>query len=195
MTFDWDKYYLEKHDARTTPDQVLVDYVSTLKPGRAVDLGAGEGADSIWMAQQGWKVTAVDFSKTALRKLLSEARRLKVEVNATCSPILKFVSEEAFDLVLLRFIHFPQNDRPALYRKCKSLMKMSGKMVIICIINPEKDKAPTLPLGIFPTRSQLVDELEYIGLSVEKSDIIFRQIEWSENDSFEGETLIAVMSR
>ena len=46
----------------------LAEVVSTLAVGRALDLGCGEGGDAIWLAQQGWQVTAVDVSPTAIAR-------------------------------------------------------------------------------------------------------------------------------
>lgn len=50
------------------PNGVLVAEVADLPPGQALDVGCGEGADALWLAQRGWQVTAVDISWTALRR-------------------------------------------------------------------------------------------------------------------------------
>ena len=50
------------------PNATLVDVVAPLTPGRAVDLGSGEGADAIWLARQGWTVLGVDISPTAVTR-------------------------------------------------------------------------------------------------------------------------------
>lgn len=44
-----------------------------LSPGRALDVGCGEGADSLWLAQQGWRVTGVDIAQSALSKTRAHA--------------------------------------------------------------------------------------------------------------------------
>ena len=63
----WEAFYTEGR-ARWSgrPNGTLVAEVAGLRPGRALDLGCGQGADAIWLAQQGWTVTAVDISQTAL---------------------------------------------------------------------------------------------------------------------------------
>jgi thioredoxin reductase len=56
------------------PNPQLVAEAGELPPGRALDVGSGEGADAVWLAEQGWQVTAVDISTTAWEVLAAEAR-------------------------------------------------------------------------------------------------------------------------
>ena len=55
------------------PNPVLVDVVGSLRPGTALDLGCGKGGDAIWLARQGWHVTAVDLSATARDRAAADA--------------------------------------------------------------------------------------------------------------------------
>ena len=70
----WDERY--GGEGRTwsgRPNAVLVAEASGLAPGRALDLGCGEGGDAIWLAERGWQVTAIDFSEAGLRKAAEHA--------------------------------------------------------------------------------------------------------------------------
>src|SRR4029079_17927679 len=62
-----------------TPNQFVEAEVADLAPGRAVDLAAGEGRNAIWLARQGWQVTAVDFAQAGLDKGRTLAGDLTVE--------------------------------------------------------------------------------------------------------------------
>ena len=194
MGYDWEQYYREKDQPYFVPDEVLVRELTSRTPGRALDLGTGEGGDALWLAERGWEVTAVDQSKTALKTLLSEARRRRLKLNATCSDILKFVPNELFDLVLLAFIHFDKADRGKLWKKCRELVKTSGQIVIISIVNPTGQKA-TLPTNTFPVLAELLPELQQAGLKIQKSEEIYRRMQWSPEESFEGETVLVVASK
>ena len=63
----WDEHYSSAEQLfSNNPNPVLVAEVADLSPGRALDLGCGEGADARWLAQRGWQVTAVDISQVAI---------------------------------------------------------------------------------------------------------------------------------
>ena len=56
------------------PNRQLVVEASALTPGTALDAGSGEGGDALWLAERGWRVTAVDFSTVALERAAAVAR-------------------------------------------------------------------------------------------------------------------------
>jgi SAM-dependent methyltransferase len=65
----WDARYAESPQIWSgRPNVVLAREAAALEPGRALDLGCGEGADAVWLAQRGWRVTAVDISGVALER-------------------------------------------------------------------------------------------------------------------------------
>jgi SAM-dependent methyltransferase len=75
----WDARYAESDRIWSgRPNVVLVREVAGLPPGTALDLGCGEGADAIWLAQQGWRVTAVDISGVALGRAAAHASQAGV---------------------------------------------------------------------------------------------------------------------
>jgi 2-polyprenyl-3-methyl-5-hydroxy-6-metoxy-1,4-benzoquinol methylase len=64
----WSKTLREQAEkvARRPPNAHLMAEAANLPPGRALDGGCGHGADTLWLAAHGWRVTAVDFSAAAL---------------------------------------------------------------------------------------------------------------------------------
>ncbi len=70
---DWDHRYGGDQMWSGNPNGTLVNEVSGLTPGRALDVGAGEGGDALWLAEQGWSVTASDISQRALDRVNAEA--------------------------------------------------------------------------------------------------------------------------
>jgi SAM-dependent methyltransferase len=65
----WDDLYGSREQLFSgNPNGMLVTEIRDLAPGRALDVGCGEGADARWLADQGWLVTAVDISQTAITR-------------------------------------------------------------------------------------------------------------------------------
>ena len=79
---DWDHRYSGDRLWSGNPNGSLVAEVADLATGRALDVGAGEGGDAIWLAEQGWEVTASDISSRALDTIRAEAERRDLPV--TC---------------------------------------------------------------------------------------------------------------
>lgn len=78
---DWDARYASAEQVWSgQPNTALVAEVAGLTPGRALDVGCGEGADAVWLAGRGWEVTALDVSRVALDRAARHARDAGVEV-------------------------------------------------------------------------------------------------------------------
>lgn len=195
MSYDWEKYYQEKEVSSRTPDEALVRELSGQFPGRLLEFGAGEGADAVWFAQGGWKVTAVDYSKTALQRLLSEARKQRLKITASCADVMKYVAPEPFDLVYMAYLHFSGSDRPALFKKCNNLLKTSGTIVYISIVSDQDPAKRTLPEGMYPSEEELKKEFIKAGFKIVRSLKEVRKVEFSPSDSFTGEILFLMGKR
>lgn len=87
------------------PNGALVAEAAHLTPGRAVDVGCGEGADAIWLALRGWEVTALDVSQVALERARATAADAGVDVAWVHAGLLEARPQEGgFDLVT---VHYP----------------------------------------------------------------------------------------
>jgi SAM-dependent methyltransferase len=77
----WDARYASAEQVWSgLPNTALVAEVAGLTPGRALDVGCGEGADAVWLAEHGWDVTALDVSQVALERAASHADDAGVQV-------------------------------------------------------------------------------------------------------------------
>lgn len=77
----WDERYGDDQLWSGHPNEQLVVEVSDLEPGTALDVGCGEGADAIWLAERGWRVTGIDVSSTALGRAARAAVVAGAEVD------------------------------------------------------------------------------------------------------------------
>jgi thioredoxin reductase/SAM-dependent methyltransferase len=107
---DWDHRYGGDPVWSGNPNGTLVDQVRGLTPGRALDVGAGEGGDAIWLAEQGWRVTASDISPRGLDRIGAEARRrgLDVECRHADANALEPYETGAYDLVSAQYASLPR---------------------------------------------------------------------------------------
>ncbi|MGK4906862.1 class I SAM-dependent methyltransferase [Streptomyces albus] len=104
----WDEKY-RGHDQLFSgePNGVLVTEITGLAPGRALDVGCGEGGDALWLARQGWQVTGVDISHVALERAAAAAAAAGVADRVTwmrADPAETPLPAGAFDLVSAHFL-------------------------------------------------------------------------------------------
>ncbi len=116
------------------PGPFLSGELGDRPPGRALDLGAGEGRTALWLAERGWHVTAVDFSDVALERGRQrvEAAAVPGFVEWVCADLVEFdPTERTFDLVLLMFIHLPADDRRRLLRLAAATLAPGGAVIVV----------------------------------------------------------------
>src|SRR5690606_32631020 len=102
----WDARYVGRGERMWSghPNGALVAEVEGLSPGRALDVGCGEGADAIWMAQRGWEVVGVDISDVAIDRAVKVAADAGVTVDWRAVNLAVDPHEPgAYDLVSLQY--------------------------------------------------------------------------------------------
>ena len=104
----WDALYAERPSVWSgRPNAVLVDEISGVTPGRAADLGCGEGGDALWLAAQGWSVTALDVSQTAIERGAIHAAAAAVDIDWQRQDLSAWEPTEEYDLVSACFLQSP----------------------------------------------------------------------------------------
>jgi len=130
---DWDLRYTEKQWLWSVePNIFLVDEVGTLPPGRALDLACGEGRNAVWLAERGWDVIGVDFSKVALERAEELAKHRGVEVEFVHADVTGYEPEEgSFDLVVLMYLHLPPEVRIGVWQRAARAVAPGGVLVLV----------------------------------------------------------------
>ncbi|MBB3081847.1 class I SAM-dependent methyltransferase [Geodermatophilus sabuli] len=116
------------------PNRQLVVEGSVLPPGTALDAGCGEGADALWLAERGWRVTAVDFSAVALDRAAAHARARGLDDRITWVHADLDVwtpAEGGFDLVAAHYLHSRGADRPALFARLGGAVAPGGTLLVV----------------------------------------------------------------
>jgi SAM-dependent methyltransferase len=131
----WDARYASADQIWSgQPNPHLVADVGDVPPGRALDVGAGEGADAIWLAERGWDVVAVDISSVALGRGRRQAESVGVGDRITwvhADVLAGPLPAGPFDLVSVEFMHLPDPERTALFRRCISAVGAGGLLQIV----------------------------------------------------------------
>ncbi|GAA0398772.1 hypothetical protein Acor_33970 [Acrocarpospora corrugata] len=117
------------------PNPQLVAEASDLPVGTALDVGCGEGADALWLASRGWRVTAVDFSTTALGRAAAHAETFGADVAERLrwlhADVTTWADRHQFDLVSAHFMHLPTAPREALFARMAALVAPGGTLLIV----------------------------------------------------------------
>ncbi|NLU72943.1 class I SAM-dependent methyltransferase [Streptomyces sp. HNM0575] len=130
----WDEWYAERDRIWSgRPNDVLVRETEGLRPGRALDLGCGEGADAVWLAGQGWRVTAADISCVALDRAAEHAVEAGVvdRIDWQRHDLGVSFPEGAFDLVSAQFLHsYGDLPREEILRRAADAVAPGGTLLI-----------------------------------------------------------------
>ncbi len=142
----WDERYRSQPKLWSgKPNPQLVREAAGMRPGKALDVGCGEGADSIWLAQQGWTVTAVDVSGVALERASAHEKialdRESVHAEGTGAipsrihwqqcDLEEWQPAEKYDLVSSQFLHSRTMAWQGPLRTATAAVKHGGTLLIV----------------------------------------------------------------
>lgn len=132
---DWEAMYRSRDQVFSgNPNGVLVAEATGLPPGRALDVGCGEGADAIWLARHGWHVTAVDVAQTAVDRGAAAAAAADVtdsvtwmRADLTAAP----PAVAAFDLVSVQYFPLPREPDHVALRGLLEAVGVGGTLLFV----------------------------------------------------------------
>lgn len=137
---EWNDRYRASTVWSGRPNAALVAQVGPLRPGlgaTALDLGCGEGADGLWLADRGWTVTGVDWAGVAVDRARAEAARRGstarfVEGDLTDAAWLATLTPSGvFDLVTVAFLHPEPEDRARTYGHLPAVVAPGGHLLVV----------------------------------------------------------------
>jgi SAM-dependent methyltransferase len=131
----WDARYAA-HDAVWSgrPNVTLVELAGGLAAGDALDVGCGEGADAVWLAGRGWRVTGVDVSTVALDRAAAAAKEAGVAGRVTVRQVDIFTFEPepaSYDLVTSHFMHLPAEPRVIVTGRLAAAVRPGGSLLVV----------------------------------------------------------------
>ena len=127
---EWDERYAATELVWSAgPNRFVAEEVADLPVGTAVDLGAGEGRNSVHLATLGWRVTAVDFSRVALDKGRTVAGDLPI--TWVCADATTWVAPEPVDLVVEAYLHVVPAERRRTTANAFGSLRVGGTFLLV----------------------------------------------------------------
>ncbi len=135
MTHDtrefWNEMWAEHDDFTLDADHLLVALMEGLTPGRALDLGCGAGGNAVWLAEQGWQVTATDFADSAIEKGKRLATRRGVQVEFVVAEATTFQPDSQYDLITSFYIQLPPDQRAKMLSIAAGALAPGGTLLFV----------------------------------------------------------------
>jgi SAM-dependent methyltransferase len=181
----WDERYAASELVwSATPNQFVAAELADLKPGRALDLAAGEGRNALWLADRGWHVTAVDFSGVALDKGRALQQRHEhggdLQVDWVHADALTYEPGPApFDLVVLAYLQLTADERCAPVRRGFSALRVGGTLFLVAHDSSNLAEGTGGPQGpdVLYTAEEVLADLDGERFEVERADRVARVVQ------------------
>lgn len=175
---DWNKRYADKEFVWTvSANQFLVVEIHDLKAGRALDLGTGEGRNAVWLAEQGWQVSAVDFSEVSLDKARRLAKARKVNVEWVVADVTRYQPRRArYELVFMCYLQLPEHERRRVMAHARDAVAPGGTFLYIAhdLSNLQHGHGGPKDPAVLCTPKDVVSDLP--GFEVLKAEVVQRQV-------------------
>lgn len=186
---DWDARYSAGRMWSSEPNRWVVQELSGVAPGRAIDAACGEGRNAIWLAEQGWSVVAVDFSGVALeraRESAAEAAQAAGELDITwvqADITDEVVVTNQYDLALVSYVHLEEYERTPLLRAAARTLAPGGTLLVVghdASNLAEGYGGPQDPEVLYSAKDVASDLQDMIAsglLEVERADRVAREVD------------------
>jgi 2-polyprenyl-3-methyl-5-hydroxy-6-metoxy-1,4-benzoquinol methylase len=171
-----------------SPNEFLKQQLSELKPSTLLLPGEGEGRNALWAAQNGWDVTAFDYSEAAKKKALSLFSKYNVNPNYSVSDVLSFNPHKKFDAIALIYLHLPKDIQPVFFKRLIQMLNPLGYLILE-IFHPDQisrtSGGPKNP-ELFVTQNELAEHFKSLSIK----HIAKEEIELNEGALHQGKALV-----
>ncbi len=168
---DWDERYSGEPIWSGHPNAALLAEVAELSPGRALDVGCGEGADSVWLARRGWQVTALDISVKAVERTEALASDAGVQVEGVAAGLLDAqLAEATYDLVSAMYPALLRTPTADAEQRLLSLVAPGGTLLVVH--HADIDREHALEQGYDPDDYVSPDDVRALAVARGGWDVV-----------------------
>lgn len=126
----------------STPSAFMMESTKELEPGTALDVGAGQGRNAVWLAQQGWDVTGIDISGIGLAAAEASAESLGMRIKTVKTTYQEYdFGEEQWDLIIMILSWAPVSD-PDFIARLHASLRPGGTIVFEHVLETERQSFP-----------------------------------------------------
>ncbi|MFG2058138.1 class I SAM-dependent methyltransferase [Micromonospora sp. NPDC048930] len=178
------------------PNRFVVESVAGLTPGAALDLAAGEGRNAVWLAERGWRVTAVDFAPVAVERGRELAARRGVTVEWRVADVTAYRPVPgSYDLVLLSYLHLPAADLAGVLASAREALRPGGSLVVVGhdLANLRDGTGGPQDPAVLLTPESVVDGLA--GLRIQRAETARRPVPTADGGSIDALDTVVVATR
>jgi len=162
---EWDARYTEREGAMWSgrPNGRLLVEIVGLAPGRALDVGCGEGADAVWLARSGWAVTAIDISEVAVGRARTAAELAGAAVELICGDALQQAFPAgSFDLVSMQYPALPKAAGDVALRALLDTVRPGGLLLAVYHDLDDEQREHMKSRGVDPADYIDADDLDQL---------------------------------
>lgn len=127
----WNEIWDDSDPECAIPDAILASETAHMPPGSVLDIGCGDGGNAVWLAKQGWRVTALDFSRNAIRAGKRIAERERVDVEFITADAAAYKPQSRYDLIISFYIQLQPAQRAAMLSSAAAALKPGGTLLIV----------------------------------------------------------------
>jgi SAM-dependent methyltransferase len=125
---DWDdRYRATDRLWSAEPNVFVADRLGSQRPGTGLDLASGEGRNAIWLAEQGWDMTAVDFSAAAIER----GRAASDEISWVVADIRTWEPDDVYHLVVIAYLQLSVEEFEPLIRRVVTWLTPGGELFMV----------------------------------------------------------------
>jgi len=125
------RYSVEEYIYGKEPNKFLQETLELLTPRKVLFVGEGEGRNSVFAAERGWYVDALDSSSVAMEKALKLASEKNVKINYQLADVRNYhFEEQKYDLVALIYLHLQESERAELHQKIIRSLRNDGIVLL-----------------------------------------------------------------
>lgn len=194
--------WAERHAAAamawdTTPNQFVVAACRKLRPGRALDLGAGEGANALWLAGRGWQVTAVERGAVEVGRIQSHSALLNQPVDAIVGDAVDYRPRPAsLDLILLCYLQLSERQLRVVFQNVAPGLTPGGRVLVVAhdASNIQHGWGGPPDPNLLTTPQAVAAQLTDLGLEVERAEVVRREVLTQDGLRFAHDHIVEALS-